>query len=334
MTRRDFHQVLSIGLMGYVANLRESNLPMMKPKMLKPGDRIALIAPGSSVPPEKVEQAVLTCRSLGLEPVLSQYATALNGYLAGTDEQRLEDLHAMFSDLEIKGIWCLRGGYGCTRLLPHLNFELIRQNPKVFIGYSDITALHLSIGMHCNLVTFHGPVASSNATEYTIKRFKEVLMRQESSDIQSTEEALSQQYVIREGSAEGVLTGGNLSLLAAMAGTPWLPNFAHKIVCIEDIGEKPYRIDRMLVQLLQSTDLDKAAGIILGQFKDCEAKPGEKSFSLEETLRHQFKDISAPVFYGFSFGHIDEQCTLPFGLRAKFNTQEKVLHLLELPTLL
>ena len=275
----------------------------------------------------------MTCRSLGLEPLVSQYAMASNGYLAGTDEQRLEDLHAAFSHPEIKGIWCLRGGYGCTRLLPHLNFELIRQNPKVFIGYSDITALHLSFGMHCNLVTYHGPVASSNATEYTIERFKEVLMKPGPLAIRSTEEATSLQYVIREGSAEGILTGGNLSLLAAMVGTPWLPSFARKIVCIEDIGEKPYRIDRMLVQLFQSTDLDKAAGIVLGQFKDCEAKPGEKSFSLEETLKNQFKDLSAPVFYGFSFGHIDEQCTLPFGLRVKFNTQEKILHLLESPTL-
>jgi muramoyltetrapeptide carboxypeptidase len=176
-------------------------------------------------------------------------------------------------------------------------------------------------------------VASSKATNYTIDRFKEVVMKQGSTSIQSTEEALSGQYVIRDGSAEGTLTGGNLSLLASMVGTPWLPNFAKKIVCIEDIGEKPYRIDRMLVQLFQSTDLHKAAGIILGQFKDCEAKPGEKSFSLEETLRQQFKDINAPVLYGFSFGHIDEQCTLPFGQTAKFNTQEKILHLLESPTL-
>ncbi|MBK8500891.1 MAG: LD-carboxypeptidase [Saprospiraceae bacterium] len=332
MTRRDFHQLLSIGAMGYIANLMEPKIRMIKPKMLKTGDQIALIAPGSSVPPEKIEQAVVTCRSLGLEPVVSQYAMASNGYLAGTDEQRLEDLHSMFLHPDIKGIWCLRGGYGCTRLLPHINFELIRQNPKVFIGYSDITALHLAIGIHCNLVTFHGPVASSNATDYTIERFKEVIMKPGPLAIQSTEEASALQYVIRDGSAEGSLTGGNLSLLTAMVGTPWLPGFAHKIVCIEDIGEKPYRIDRMLVQLFQATDLDKAAGIILGQFKDCEAKPEEKSFSLEETLRHQFKDISAPVFYGFSFGHIDEQCTLPLGQQAKFNTQDKILHLLESPT--
>lgn len=333
MTRRFFYRLLTTGMVGMIGRSVEWGKSWTKPSGLRSGDAIGLITPGSPVHPEKIEQSVITCQRLGLRPVLGKYVQEENGYLAGTDQQRLEDLHTMFTDPEINGIWCIRGGYGCTRLLPHIDFDLIRQHPKVFAGYSDITALHLAIGSHSQLVTFHAPVASSNPTDYTIEMFKNTVMKAEpdSLSIWSTTEAHDKMLVFREGIAQGSITGGNLSLLAALAGTPWSPNYSGKIVCIEDIGEKPYRIDRMLVQLFQATDLAKAAGVILGQFKDCEAKPGEKSLTLEQTLRNQFAEFAGPVIYGFSFGHIDDQCTLPFGINARFETTDQKIHLLESP---
>ncbi|MCB0686000.1 MAG: LD-carboxypeptidase [Saprospiraceae bacterium] len=333
MTRRFFQQTISTAFLGGIYQPMRTSAKVIKPKTLKPGDKISLIAPGSALSTEKIEQAVLTCSKLDLVPWISPNASKANGYLAGTDAERLEDLHLSFSDPEIKGIWCLRGGYGCTRLLPEINYALIRKNPKVLIGYSDITAFHQALDRQCNLITFHGPVATSEPTDYSLNWLRKTVMQHEPFTISSEPDAEKNMYTIREGSAQGKIIGGNLSILAALAGTPYQASFSGKIVCIEDIGEKPYRIDRMLVQLFQASDLAQANGIILGQFNDCDPDPGDKSLSLEETLRHQFRNFSGPVIAGFSMGHIDNQCTLPFGIEARFNTNERTLELLEAPTL-
>lgn len=332
MTRRFFQQTISAATLSLLSPLQPATPGRIKPQKLQPGDAVSLIAPGSAIPATKIEEAVLTCQKLGLRPLVGPNARAEKGYLAGTDNQRLQDLHDSFSDPEIKAIWCLRGGYGCSRLLPLINYSLVRNQPKVLIGYSDITALHHAFNTQCNLVTFHGPVASSEPADYSIEHLREMVMISGTPTLESTPEATDQMYVIREGAARGVLTGGNLSLLAAMAGTSYLDSFSNKIVCIEDIGEKPYRIDRMLTQLFQSTDLNKAAGIVLGQFNDCEPDPGDKSLTLRETLELLFDKFDGPVFYGFSLGHIDEQCTIPFGIEARFNTVDKKIELLESPT--
>ena len=337
MHRRSFHYLTSLGLASTFKRFSWSDHDITKPERLKNGDKIGLIAPGSSIPSDRVEQAIETSKSLDLVPVLGDFVYESNGYLAGTDIQRLADLHRMFEDPGIKAIWCIRGGYGCTRLLPKINYSMIRKNPKILLGYSDITALHLAINHECNLVTFHGPVASSTPTEYTIHALEAVIFNNEPVSIEmanrSADNNKEEIYTIRRGSAEGILTGGNLSLLAALVGTRWCPSYAGKIVFIEDIGEKPYRIDRMLVQLFQGTDLAQASGIILGRFMDCEGKPGEKTFSLKETLHYQFSKLDTPVFYGFSFGHIDNNCTFPLGIKARFSTDDKILHLQEACTL-
>jgi muramoyltetrapeptide carboxypeptidase len=335
MNRRSFQQLLSIGMFSALGSLQQHKSTLVKPAKLRPGDKVGLIAPGSSIPEERIIKASQTTEMLELVPVLGDFVYESNGYLAGTDEQRLQDLHRMFSDKDIKAVWCIRGGYGCTRLLPLIDYKIIKQNPKIFIGYSDITALHLAMQKECGLVTYHGPVASSQPTSYSIEALKKMIFEGHPHDIMPapiTDEAGTEIYTIREGQAEGKLTGGNLSLLAALVGTRWCPSYAGKIVFIEDIGEKPYRIDRMLVQLLQSTDLAKAAGVILGQFNDCEGKPGDKTMTLRETLYHQFKNLNMPVFYGFSFGHIDDNCTLPLGIPIRFDTREKKLTTLEKST--
>ncbi|NND33396.1 MAG: LD-carboxypeptidase [Saprospiraceae bacterium] len=336
MNRRSFHYLTSMGMAAALTKLTTIMSARLKPVKLSVGDKVGLIAPGSAIPTDRIERAVETSKKLGLVPILGDYVYEVNGYLSGTDTQRLADLHRMFGDQSIKAIWCIRGGYGCTRLLPSIDYRLIRKNPKILLGYSDITALHLAIQKECGLITYHGPVASSRPTDYTMNTLKEVLFKSEPGTIKLAETDsnpnTSSNYVIYNGQAEGALVGGNLSLLAALAGTRWCPSYAGKIVFIEDVGEKPYRIDRMLVQLFQSTDLREASGIILGQFNDCEAKPGENTLSLRETLQHQFSKLKVPVFYGFSFGHVDDNCTLPVGIRVRFNTDDKVLHILESST--
>ncbi|MDH3651984.1 MAG: LD-carboxypeptidase [Saprospiraceae bacterium] len=312
---------------------------LIKPPALKMGDRVGLIAPGSPFGDKQIIRAQEHARSLGLEPVFGAHIRAAKGYLAGTDQERLQDLHEMFFDPEIKAVWCIRGGYGCTRLLPLIDYERIRSNPKPLIGYSDITALHIALHKHAGLLTFHGPVASSDPSSYTLAYLRKALFSGQPYVIEMAEEnaqlsANRQEFrwkVWKSGTARGQLIGGNLSLLAALSGSPYAASFAGKIVYIEDIGEKPYRIDRLITQLKQSSDLEQAAAILFGVFNDCEAKPGERSLTLQETLEDHFSAYSQPVAYGFSFGHIDHQFTLPVGIEAEVNLDTRTIHILESP---
>lgn len=302
---------------------------MQKPKSLKAGDTVGLIAPGSSVSPEKFERALNNMAALGLKVKYTAAVKSQHGYLAATDSERLSDLHNMFADKTVDAIWCLRGGYGCTRLLPQIDFKLIKKNPKIIIGYSDITALLLGIQKKSNLIGFHGPVATSTFTDYAIQQLKSVLMDEEQNQVIKGGMFDYPSEVIRPGKARGCLTGGNLSLLAAISGTDFEMKMKNKIVFIEDIGEKPYRIDRMLTQLRQSGGLGKAAGIALGVFDGCEAKEGSNSLSLIDTLKDRLYDLDIPVYYGLPFGHVDDQCTLPVGIKVELDASNGKLTFLE-----
>jgi muramoyltetrapeptide carboxypeptidase len=309
---------------------------LRKPPRLRAGMTVGLIAPASSFSPEKLTAARQNLSALGLNIRESAHLHAKNGYLAGTDAQRLEDLHWAFSDPEIDAVWCIRGGYGCSRLLPLIDFDLIARNPKVLIGYSDITALHLAIQQHTGLVTFHGPVAASEFPENTLRHFRSVLMEPvlgytvkipDAADLPQDE--AYQPFVITPGQATGKLSGGNLTLLAALVGTTFAPSYKNKIVFIEDVGEQPYRIDRMLTQMLQGSDLAKAAGIVLGVFADCKPKGDSPSLTLRETLRDRLADLGMPVAYGMPFGHVAHQMTFPYGIQAALDTTLGQLTLLE-----
>ncbi len=344
MNRRQFNKNIFIGLAGstvppffYGNNSNEFMKKCIKPKQLTPGDTIGLITPSSSITEAKLLLAKKNIQDLGFKVKLGKHINAINGYLAGTDEQRLEDLHDMFADDEVDGIWCIRGGYGVGRILPNINYKLIRKNPKALIGYSDITALLLAIYQKSGLIGFHGPVAASTWTDYTIRHIKGVLMNPtmpytiEYADDNDTIEDISYRTkVIKSGKAKGELTGGNLSLLSAMAGTDFKWKVKNKIVFIEDIGEKPYRIDRMLTQLLQSSDLDKAAGIALGVFAGCQAKEGDRSLSLMEMFEDRLGHLDMPIIYGLSFGHIKNNITIPIGVEAEMDTASRSLRLLEM----
>ena len=320
-----------------IVNQSFRNKKIIKPKRLNFGDTLGVIAPASSLPEHVIERAVQNLTSLGFKIKLGANVRAQNGYLAGTDAQRLEDLHWAFSDKSVDAVWCIRGGYGVTRLLPQVNFDLIRQNPKIFIGYSDITALHVAIHQRTGLVTFHGPVGTSDYNDFTKNHVCNVLTNptpqyklENSMKNAANLSNLFKIEMITAGKARGKLIGGNLSLLSAMDGTPFaLGDLAGKILFMEDIDERPYRIDRMLTQLLQSHDLTKCAAIVCGVFEGCNPKADENSQSLMDCLKDRLGNLGIPVIYGMSFRHINEQFTLPVGIEAELNTEGASLMLLE-----
>jgi muramoyltetrapeptide carboxypeptidase len=310
---------------------------VIKPKRLKKGDTLGVIAPSSSLPDHVVEKAVKNLEGLGFKVILSKNARAEKGYLAGTDAQRVEDFHWAFSNKSIDAVWCIRGGYGATRILPMIDFNIVKKNPKIFIGYSDITALHVAIYQKTGLVTFHGPVGTSDYNEYTKPNVWNILTNPtpqykliHSEENLKKDSNLYKPEVIAAGKCQGQLIGGNLSLLSAMDGTPFaLKNLKGKILFMEDIDERPYRVDRMLTQMLQSHDLRQLAGIALGIFEGCNPKTDERSLSLMDCFKDRLGNLGIPVYYGLSFGHISNQFTLPVGINASLDTEGGVLTLLE-----
>ena len=320
---------------------RAAKKKLIKPRGLRPGDTIGLVSPGFFASEEKLELALQQIEDLGLVPKKSKFLNKKFGYLAGTDEQRASDLMDMFQDPTVKAIWCLRGGYGTARVLPFLDYKIIRKNPKLVLGYSDITALHCALLTQAGIVSLHGPVASSTLTDYSktgvlnsiftdrgpvniLPASENLAMGKENEDFQIN--------IIRSGKATGELVGGNLTLISSLVGTPYQTPFKGKIVLLEDIGEKPYRIDRMLVQLLQGTDLNQAAAIVLGIFDDCRPSEGATDyFTIHQVFEQLLGGLNMPVVYGYSFGHIDHQCTLPIGVSANLDTNLNQIQLLEKP---
>ena len=339
MNRRKFTQLMAItGVLPALGKRNEiENMPIIKPSKLKKGDTVGLIAPASAIPKDKFDIALKNMEALGLKAKYSDRVFAEYGYLAGKDEDRLSDFKNYLLDPDIKAIWALRGGYGCTRILPAIEMEQVFCHPKIIIGYSDLTAWLNAFYKHAGLLSFHGPVAISRPfTDYTFSMVQKILFEStKNMVIPYSEQTIpsnyyhTERYVIHHGTARGVLVGGNLSLLAAMCGTPWLPDFSDKIVILEDIGEKPYRIDRMIIQLLQASNLHKAAGIVLGVFNDCVPEKNDKSLTLIETLLLNLKPLKMPIMYGFSFGHVSDICTIPIGVEAEMDTRNFHIKLLE-----
>ncbi|MBK9338923.1 MAG: LD-carboxypeptidase [Lewinellaceae bacterium] len=308
----------------------------IKPPRLRDGATVALIAPASPASDEKIAKALANLTAFGYQVREGSALRARHGYLAGEDAARLADLHWAFSDPDVDAVWCVRGGYGATRLLPYIDYNLLRKNPKPFIGYSDVTALHLAISQQTGLVTFHGPVAASDFPENTLQHLRAVVASpQPGYRIQAPDAGAElpgaeyQPFTITPGTTRGRLTGGNLSLLATLAGTAFQPSFDGKIVFIEDVGEQPYRIDRLLTQLLQATDLRKAAGIVLGVFAECGPKNAEFSLTLPETLTDRLGNLGMPVAYGLPFGHVAHQATFPYQIEAQLDADNRTLILLE-----
>ncbi|HVT03908.1 MAG TPA: LD-carboxypeptidase, partial [Thermoanaerobaculia bacterium] len=257
------------------------------------------------------------------------------GYFAGTDRDRASDINTMFANPGINGIFCYTGGWGSPRVLPFLDFEMIARNPKVIIGYSDITALLNAIHQRTGLVTFHGPVASSTFEKYSVDNFRRVVMSSEPIGVLENPPKKEDQLVdktnrilhIVPGKATGRLAGGNLSLLAATMGTPYEIDSEGAILLIEDTHEEPYRIDRMLTQLALGGKFSRVAGVVFGRCTECNVTG--PSFSIEEVLRGRFSSLGVPVISGLSFGHIEQKLTLPIGIPATLDAATGTLNIAE-----
>lgn len=310
----------------------------IKPAALKQGDTVGVIAPGSAV--NSPDDYLLAEEMAGYFGLKLKYASNVkkgSGYKTRSIRERVDDIHEVFSDKSVKGVFCLRGGYGSGQLLDYIAFGIIKKNPKVFLGYSDITALHLAINKLTGLVTFHGPVMLSPFSELTAESLKKAIFgnkpigKIENSKEKDGIRLKEPVRTIHGGKAKGELTGGNLSLITSLMGTKYEINTRGKIFFVEDVGEPPYRIDRMLTQLKTAGKLQQAAGIVFGRCEDC--SPGLSAstwdLSLGEVLDNIFSDIKVPVFYGLTFGHTKDQFTLPEGVMAELDADTGIINITE-----
>lgn len=287
---------------------------MIWPRPLKKGDKVAITAPSSPVPDEKLTVSIESIKYLGLEPVVMPSCHMHHGYLAGPDKQRSEDINTAFESEDIKGIFCLRGGYGTTRILPMIDFDMIRENPKVFIGYSDISSLHFNINQKSNLITFHGPMPTTDYRVhegFTNDSLKTCLFAPEK--LQAITNPLGEKIqVLRSGKASGKLVGGNLSLMAGTLGSPYEVDTKGKILFIEDVDEQPFRIDKMLTALSLAGKFSDCEGIILGTFERC-TETEHPALSLAEIFEEVVLPHDKPTILNLRAGHIYPQSTLPMG---------------------
>jgi muramoyltetrapeptide carboxypeptidase len=314
------------------------------PKALRKGDTVALIRPASpSFDYRENEVAAEIVASLGFVPKLTENAGKKLGYLAGTDAERAADLNAAFADPKVDAVWCIGGGYGTSRILPVVDYETIRKNPKPFIGYSDITGTLNAIHRLTGLVTFHGPLADSTMSEYSLAAFRKVLMDGVAGRIAEPPPFLSREGAVdREnrvwklagGKAKGRLVGGNISVFSTLVGTPFEPELKGRILFLEEVGEDPYRIDRYLTQFLLTGKLAGLAGVALGKFSDCgpRSEHGNSvlgSWNWQEVCADRFGKLGIPVVAGLCFGHVRDKATLPLGVMAELDGDEGTLTLLE-----
>jgi len=315
--------------------------PPIKPRVLRPGDTVGLIAPASyTFDLWRLDDAATRFRALGLEPKFGRHVRGRRGFLSGTDDERLEDLHAMFADRGVSAVFALQGGYGTPRLLDRIDYELVRKNPKILLGYSDITGLHLAIGRKAGLVTFHGPNMIGSLPPRTLELLKKALFVPEPlGDVTNPEEAdpLNVEFPLRTvspGVARGRMVGGNLTLISATMGTPFEIETKDRILLLEDTGEAPYRIDRMLVQLKLAGKLQQAAGIVFGTCTDC--APSRSSFeltlSLSDVLDEMLGSLEKPVLAGILFGHTKEKSIIPIGVEAELDAGARRLTIVESAT--
>ncbi len=316
--------------------------PMVKPRALRPGDTVGLITPSSYVfDTWRIDLAAARLEAtLGLKCRLGKHVRARHGYMAGTEKERLEDLHAMFADPSVAGIFCLEGGYGTERLLSGIDYELLRKNPKVLIGYSDITGLHLAITKQAGLVTFHGPVATGSLPPWSLASLRKALFSSEPIGelANPPEEDLNWPAfplrTVAPGKARGAIAGGNLTLVSTTMGTPYEIVTKGRILFLEDTGEAPYRVDRMLTQLKLAGKLREAAGIVWGTCTEC--TPAKSSFevnlSLSDLLDEILGDLGKPVLAGLVFGHTKEKATIPIGVEAELDAGAKRVAIVEAAT--
>ena len=304
-------------------------MKLLKPERLCFGDTIGIVAPASPPPdPKAVDRAAEALERFGFKPKLAKNIRARLGFIAGTDRERATDLMAMFTDKKVKAIICLRGGYGATRILDRLDYALIRRHPKILSGYSDITALHGALLKKSGLASIHAPMlngalADPNVPEFTKKSFFRTVMEAQPAGSICVGYAEKTVSILRGGVAEGQLVGGNLSLICASLGTPFAPSFKGKIIFFEDVSERPYRLDRLLTQLLNAGIFSQVIGVAVGVNKDCnepKGKNGKEYYqSGAEVVKERLSTLRVPVVVGLPFGHVDLNAAIPVGIRARLD---------------
>jgi muramoyltetrapeptide carboxypeptidase len=308
---------------------------MQKPKAVKPGSTFGIVAPASR--PNKDEalpKGKAALEQLGFQvKVFPHVHDWYLGYLAGRDKDRAADLNAAFADPEVDAIMCIRGGYGCHRIVDLVDYDLIRKNPKIFIGYSDITALHIAMGKFSDLLTFHGPMLTSEfaggASDFTRDNFLRTVTSSKAFGLLPSDPEAPEPVTIAGGKASGELTGGNMALITDLFGTKYEIDTEGKILLIEEIGDEPYQFDRVLTQLRLSGKASAAAGIVVGQCADCEHVEGRSGYSrsakLVDVIRDRLGDVGVPVLYNVPFGHVHNIWTLPIGAKATLDADAQTL---------
>ncbi|MFJ5789711.1 LD-carboxypeptidase [Lysinibacillus sp. NPDC093197] len=293
---------------------------MIRPKALTKGDTIGLISASGATPPEKLYPAIDSIEKLGFNVIVGETCRARHGYLAGSDELRAHDVNEMFRNPHVDGIFCIRGGYGATKILPRLDFEMIKENPKVFAGYSDVTALHIAFNQKCGFVTYHTPMPSTefiaqNMDQFTWDSFMKQVMATDNNCLLLNPPQQPMTTLVT-GKATGQLVGGNLTLITASLGTPYEIDTKGKILFLEDIDESEQRVDRMLTQLKLAGKLDEAQGLLLGAWTNCgpdNPKHPERSLSLNTIFEEILKPLKKPILMDLTCGHCLPTMSLPLG---------------------
>lgn len=328
-TRREFLPLVGIGLAAGTLiasseqNQKENALNLSvapkRPKRLLAGDTIGICAPAGALRrTEEISEFTEILVEMGFHVKVGPNVSKKYGYFAGTDKERAADFMQLIEDTSVKAIFCLRGGWGCARLLPLINFESIERNPKIIMGFSDVTTLLNAITAKSNLVTFHGPSGNSSWNAYSKSYIRQTLMNGEAVQYKNTS-ADSEIVTYTSGLATGILWGGNLSVIASLIGTGFLANNFSGILFLEDVGEEPYSIDRMLTHLKLAGIFDQVNGVVLGNFRKCVAEEPERSFTLEEVFEQHFGNFGKPVYYGAQIGHAVNKFTVPVGVEAEIN---------------
>ncbi len=301
--------------------------PLARPPALKAGDTVGIVSLAAAVEQKALERGLELVHSIGFQTRVSRHVLDRDDILAGADRQRAEELQAFFADPDIRAIFVARGGYGSGRILPLLDFAALALTPKPLIGFSDLTFLLNPIVERARMVAFHGPMlAIDHAIEERNRRSFEHLRKVLTGEIGSFE--MEAQNVIHPGWAEGDLMGGCLSIVVAMLATPFAPNFDGKILFLEEVGERAYRIDRMLVQLRQSGMLGRCAGVVFGAIRPFGGEENEARM-IQRFVAEQTTELEIPVLFGIDAGHFTDNLALPFGIRARIDTSTRRLTVLE-----
>ena len=306
----------------------------LKAPRLRKRDVIGLVSPASPPSsPEKIDGAVKYLENRGYEVIVGKHVLDVHGYLAGTDKDRLADLNRFIQDEKVKAIIAVRGGYGTPRLLDGVDYDALKKNPKVIVGYSDLTGLQSAIFTKTGLITLSGPMGGVEMWDaidpFTEENFWRMVESPEAPGplVNPEEEPV---HTVKGGTAEGLLLGGNLSLLVSLFGTPYLSSLGGAIVTLEDVDEAPHRIDRMFTQMRHAGVWEEAAAVVFGAFTDCvPTEPEKPHFTVEDLQKEFAHHVNGPVLANLQYGHISRKLTMPLGARCKVDGEKGLLEVLE-----